>query len=49
MKEAEIRSAFEQYGPVKEVKVITDRTGVSKGWVEYEKLLQVASYVDSIL
>ncbi|NWW36119.1 DAZL protein, partial [Panurus biarmicus] len=34
MNEAEIRSVFEQYGTVKEVKVITDRTGVSKGWVE---------------
>ncbi|XP_005062193.1 PREDICTED: deleted in azoospermia-like isoform X1 [Ficedula albicollis] len=32
MKEAEIRSVFEQYGTVKEVKVITDRTGVSKGY-----------------
>lgn len=36
MNEAEIRSVFEQYGTVKEVKVITDRTGVSKGCVEYE-------------
>ncbi|NXA77615.1 DAZL protein, partial [Thryothorus ludovicianus] len=32
MNEAEIRSVFEQYGAVKEVKVITDRTGVSKGY-----------------
>ncbi|NXK40699.1 DAZL protein, partial [Piprites chloris] len=32
MKEAEIRTVFEQYGTVKEVKVITDRTGVSKGY-----------------
>ncbi|XP_039246564.1 deleted in azoospermia-like isoform X1 [Pipra filicauda] len=32
MKEAEIRTVFEQYGAVKEVKVITDRTGVSKGY-----------------
>ncbi|NXE95303.1 DAZL protein, partial [Menura novaehollandiae] len=32
MNEAEIRSVFEQYGTVKEVKVITDRTGVSKGY-----------------
>ncbi|KFP84530.1 Deleted in azoospermia-like, partial [Acanthisitta chloris] len=30
--EAEIRSFFERYGTVKEVKVITDRTGVSKGY-----------------
>ncbi|NWR51832.1 DAZL protein, partial [Regulus satrapa] len=32
MNEAEIRTVFEQYGTVKEVKVITDRTGVSKGY-----------------
>ncbi|NXN78293.1 DAZL protein, partial [Bombycilla garrulus] len=32
MNEAEIRSVFEQYGTVKEVKVITDRTGISKGY-----------------
>ncbi|NXO25089.1 DAZL protein, partial [Cisticola juncidis] len=32
MSEAEIRSVFEQYGTVKEVKVITDRTGISKGY-----------------
>uniref|UniRef100_A0A8C3TXH5 DAZL protein n=1 Tax=Catharus ustulatus TaxID=91951 RepID=A0A8C3TXH5_CATUS len=32
MKESEIRSVFEPYGPVKEVKVITDRSGVSKGY-----------------
>ncbi|NXB74754.1 DAZL protein, partial [Donacobius atricapilla] len=32
MKEAEIRNIFEQYGTVKEVKLITDRTGVSKGY-----------------
>ncbi|XP_041267503.1 deleted in azoospermia-like [Onychostruthus taczanowskii] len=32
MNEAEIRSVFEQYGTVKEVKVITDRSGVSKGY-----------------
>ncbi|NXB97893.1 DAZL protein, partial [Orthonyx spaldingii] len=32
MNEAEIRNVFEQYGTVKEVKVITDRTGVSKGY-----------------
>lgn len=35
MNEAEIRSFFERYGAVKEVKIITDRTGVSKGWVEF--------------
>ncbi|CAM9216506.1 unnamed protein product [Bubo scandiacus] len=32
MNEAEIRSFFERYGTVKEVKVITDRTGVSRGY-----------------
>ncbi|NWW85504.1 DAZL protein, partial [Rhynochetos jubatus] len=32
MNEAEIRSFFERYGAVKEVKIITDRTGVSKGY-----------------
>ncbi|NXG15208.1 DAZL protein, partial [Grallaria varia] len=32
MNEAEIRTIFERYGTVKEVKVITDRTGVSKGY-----------------
>ncbi|NXC31675.1 DAZL protein, partial [Campylorhamphus procurvoides] len=32
MNEAEIRTVFERYGTVKEVKVITDRTGVSKGY-----------------
>ncbi|NXX78826.1 DAZL protein, partial [Urocolius indicus] len=32
MNETEIRSFFERYGTVKEVKVITDRTGVSKGY-----------------
>uniref|UniRef100_A0A8B9G0H1 Deleted in azoospermia-like protein n=1 Tax=Amazona collaria TaxID=241587 RepID=A0A8B9G0H1_9PSIT len=31
MNEAEIRSFFERYGAVKEVKIITDRSGVSKG------------------
>ncbi|EPQ06136.1 Deleted in azoospermia [Myotis brandtii] len=32
MDEAEIRSFFARYGSVKEVKIITDRTGVSKGY-----------------
>ncbi|KAM4658284.1 deleted in azoospermia-like [Amazona ochrocephala] len=32
MNEAEIRSFFERYGAVKEVKIITDRSGVSKGY-----------------
>ncbi|NXH20409.1 DAZL protein, partial [Bucco capensis] len=32
MNEAEIRNFFERFGTVKEVKVITDRTGVSKGY-----------------
>ncbi|NXL13398.1 DAZL protein, partial [Setophaga kirtlandii] len=48
MNEAEIRSVFEQYGAVKEVKVITDRTGVSKGYgfvsflgsVDVEKIIE---------
>ena len=33
MDETEIRSFFTRYGSVKEVKIITDRTGVSKGYV----------------
>ncbi|XP_025906621.1 deleted in azoospermia-like isoform X2 [Nothoprocta perdicaria] len=32
MNETEIRSFFARYGTVKEVKIITDRTGVSKGY-----------------
>ncbi|XP_053120998.1 deleted in azoospermia-like isoform X2 [Hemicordylus capensis] len=32
MDETEIRSFFARYGTVKEVKIITDRTGVSKGY-----------------
>ncbi|XP_070945506.1 deleted in azoospermia protein 1 isoform X1 [Macaca nemestrina] len=32
MDETEIRSYFGRYGSVKEVKIITDRTGVSKGY-----------------
>ncbi|ELK25309.1 Deleted in azoospermia-like protein [Myotis davidii] len=32
MDESEIRSFFARYGSVKEVKIITDRTGVSKGY-----------------
>ncbi|XP_019353289.1 deleted in azoospermia-like isoform X2 [Alligator mississippiensis] len=32
MDEMEIRSFFARYGTVKEVKIITDRTGVSKGY-----------------
>ncbi|MBZ3889250.1 Deleted in azoospermia-like [Sciurus carolinensis] len=32
MDETEIRSFFARYGSVKEVKIITDRTGVSKGY-----------------
>uniref|UniRef100_A0A8D0AT20 RRM domain-containing protein n=1 Tax=Salvator merianae TaxID=96440 RepID=A0A8D0AT20_SALMN len=32
MDESEIRSFFARYGTVKEVKIITDRTGVSKGY-----------------
>ena len=35
MDETEIRSFFARYGSVKEVKIITDRTGVSKGWVKH--------------
>ncbi|POI26522.1 hypothetical protein CIB84_009728 [Bambusicola thoracicus] len=51
MNEAEIRSYFEQYGTVKEVKIITDRTGVSKGYgfvsfldnVDVQKIVEVSS------
>ncbi|XP_005519198.1 PREDICTED: deleted in azoospermia-like [Pseudopodoces humilis] len=49
MNEAEIRSVFEQYGTVKEVKVITDRTGVSKGYgfVSFLDNVDVQKIVDS--
>ncbi|NWV70788.1 DAZL protein, partial [Malurus elegans] len=49
MNEAEIRSVFEQYGTVKEVKVITDRTGVSKGYgfVSFLENVDVQKIVES--
>ncbi|NXU09208.1 DAZL protein, partial [Pardalotus punctatus] len=49
MNEAEIRSVFEQYGTVKEVKVITDRTGVSKGYgfVSFLETVDVQKIVES--
>ncbi|NWV32681.1 DAZL protein, partial [Grantiella picta] len=49
MNEAEIRSVFEQYGTVKEVKVITDRTGVSKGYgfVSFHENVDVQKIVES--
>ncbi|XP_064270066.1 deleted in azoospermia-like isoform X2 [Passer domesticus] len=49
MNEAEIRSVFEQYGTVKEVKVITDRSGVSKGYgfVSFVDNVDVQKIVES--
>ncbi|NXP74662.1 DAZL protein, partial [Ramphastos sulfuratus] len=49
MNEAEIRSFFERYGTVKEVKVITDRTGVSKGYgfVSFVENVDVQKIVES--
>ncbi|NXH93126.1 DAZL protein, partial [Edolisoma coerulescens] len=49
MNEAEIRGVFEQYGTVKEVKVITDRTGVSKGYgfVSFHDNVDVQKIVES--
>ncbi|NXM70432.1 DAZL protein, partial [Serilophus lunatus] len=49
MNEAEIRSIFERYGTVKEVKVITDRTGVSKGYgfVSFLENVDVQKIVES--
>ncbi|NWH85667.1 DAZL protein, partial [Aegithalos caudatus] len=47
--EADIRSVFEQYGTVKEVKVITDRTGLSKGYgfVSFVDNVDVQKIVES--
>ncbi|NXY81479.1 DAZL protein, partial [Alcedo cyanopectus] len=47
--EAEIRSFFERYGAVKEVKIITDRTGVSKGYgfVSFLENVDVQKIVES--
>uniref|UniRef100_A0A8C4W579 Deleted in azoospermia-like n=1 Tax=Gopherus evgoodei TaxID=1825980 RepID=A0A8C4W579_9SAUR len=52
MDETEIRSFFARYGTVKEVKIITDRTGVSKGYgfvsfldnVDVQKIVEVSAY-----
>ncbi|OBS63824.1 hypothetical protein A6R68_07637, partial [Neotoma lepida] len=49
MDETEIRSFFARYGSVKEVKIITDRTGVSKGYgfvsfyndVDVQKIVEI--------
>ncbi|KAK7811229.1 hypothetical protein U0070_026569, partial [Myodes glareolus] len=49
MDETEIRSFFTRYGSVKEVKIITDRTGVSKGYgfvsfyndVDVQKIVEI--------
>ena len=35
MTEFELNEFFSQYGKVKDAKVITDRQGVSKGWVKF--------------
>ncbi|KAM6375884.1 deleted in azoospermia-like [Alca torda] len=49
MNEADIRSFFERYGTVKEVKIITDRTGVSKGYgfVSFLENVDVQKIVES--
>ncbi|NWV02884.1 DAZL protein, partial [Ptilonorhynchus violaceus] len=49
MSEAEIRGVFEPYGTVKEVKVITDKTGVSKGYgfVSFLENIDVNKLVES--
>ncbi|XP_036288274.1 deleted in azoospermia-like [Pipistrellus kuhlii] len=49
MDEAEIRSFFARYGSVKEVKIITDRTGVSKGYgfVSFYNDVDVQKIVES--
>ncbi|XP_053915437.1 deleted in azoospermia-like isoform X1 [Cuculus canorus] len=49
MNEAEIRSFFERYGTVKEVKIITDRTGISKGYgfVSFLNNVDVQKIVES--
>uniref|UniRef100_A0A8D0G621 Deleted in azoospermia-like n=1 Tax=Sphenodon punctatus TaxID=8508 RepID=A0A8D0G621_SPHPU len=49
MDETEIRSFFARYGTVKEVKIITDRTGVSKGYgfVSFLENVDVQKIVES--
>ncbi|NXW98652.1 DAZL protein, partial [Larus smithsonianus] len=49
MNEADIRSFFERFGTVKEVKIITDRTGVSKGYgfVSFLENVDVQKIVES--
>ncbi|XP_052047810.1 deleted in azoospermia-like [Apodemus sylvaticus] len=49
MDESEIRSFFARYGSVKEVKIITDRTGVSKGYgfVSFYNDVDVQKIVES--
>ncbi|KAB0401574.1 hypothetical protein E2I00_020181 [Balaenoptera physalus] len=49
MDETEIRSFFARYGSVKEVKIITDRTGVSKGYgfVSFYNDVDVQKIVES--
>ncbi|GAB5576870.1 deleted in azoospermia-like isoform X2 [Prionailurus iriomotensis] len=50
MDETEIRSFFARYGSVKEVKIITDRTGVSKrlyGFVSFYNDVDVQKIVES--
>ena len=48
MDETEIRSFFARYGSVKEVKIITDRTGVSKGWVKHMFNINYNKYLNYI-
>ncbi|ETE62829.1 Deleted in azoospermia-like protein, partial [Ophiophagus hannah] len=45
MDETEIRTFFTRYGTVKEVKIITDRTGVSKGTINFSLLVTGAYHV----
>lgn len=49
MDETEIRSFFARYGSIKEVKIITDRTGVSKGYgfVSFYNDVDVQKIVES--
>uniref|UniRef100_A0A8C5MZ87 Deleted in azoospermia-like n=1 Tax=Leptobrachium leishanense TaxID=445787 RepID=A0A8C5MZ87_9ANUR len=49
MDEIEIRGYFSRFGPVKEVKIITDRNGVSKGYgfVSFYDDVDVQKIVDS--
>ncbi|KAJ1102143.1 hypothetical protein NDU88_007197 [Pleurodeles waltl] len=41
MDEIEIRDFFARFGAVKEVKIITDRTGVSKGLLSCQERLEI--------